>query len=77
MVAGRELSVVGYDDIEGQGLLASERPILTTINNPFERIGRRMAELLLNQILHGQRQIIHERMPVSLVVRETAGPAIF
>lgn len=64
---GKDLSVVGYDDIEG------DDAVLTTVRNPVERIGRRMAELLLNQILHGQTAIIHERVPVSLMVRQTTG----
>jgi LacI family transcriptional regulator len=76
LTPGRELSLVGYDNIEGQNASWSGRPIMTTINNPFERIGRRMADLLLNQILHGQTQIINERVPVSLVVRETTGPVL-
>ncbi len=74
LVPGRDLSVIGYDNIEVHNPRPGEKPVLTTIDLPFERIGRRMAELLLNQILHGQTQIIHERVPVSLVVRETTGP---
>ena len=74
LTPGRELSLVGYDNTEEQFPIPGHRPILTTINNPFERVGRRMAELLMNQVLHGQTAIIHERVPVSLVVRQTTGP---
>ncbi len=71
--AGADLSVVGYDNIEERGMEPADRAILTTIDNPGERIGRRMAELLLNQIVHGQTQVVHERLPAKLVVRETTG----
>jgi DNA-binding LacI/PurR family transcriptional regulator len=76
LTPGRELSVAGYDNIEEQSATSGVQPMITTINNPFERIGRRMAELLLNQILHGQTAIIHERVPVSLVVRQSTGPVL-
>jgi DNA-binding LacI/PurR family transcriptional regulator len=76
LVPGRDLSVIGYDNLEVHRPRPGEKPILTTIDLPFERVGRRMAELLLNQILHGQTAIIHERVPVSLVVRETTGPCL-
>jgi DNA-binding LacI/PurR family transcriptional regulator len=76
LVPGRDLSVIGYDNLEVHRRRPGEKPILTTIDLPFERVGRRMAELLLNQILHGQTAIIHERVPVSLVVRETTGPCL-
>ncbi len=74
LVPGRDLSVAGYDNLEAEGRKAPDQAVLTTINNPFERIGRRMAELLTNQIEQGQTAIIHERVPVSLVVRSTTGP---
>jgi LacI family transcriptional regulator len=71
--AGADLSVVGYDNVEERGAEPVDRAILTTIDNPGERIGRRMAELLLNQIVHGQTQVVHERLPAKLVVRATTG----
>jgi LacI family transcriptional regulator len=74
--AGVDLSVVGYDNIEERGAEPASRAILTTIDNPGERIGRRMAELLLNQIVHGQTQVVHERLPAKLIVRETTGKPI-
>jgi LacI family transcriptional regulator len=74
LVAGEDLSVVGFDNIEPRDPSTRRHPILTTIDNPFERIGQRMAELLLNQIEQGQNQIVHERLPSSLIVRRTTGP---
>lgn len=70
---GIDLSVVGFDNIEPQQDSPERPAILTTISNPLERRGQRMAELLLNQILHKQTQIIHERIPTKLVVRSSTG----
>jgi DNA-binding LacI/PurR family transcriptional regulator len=74
LTPGRDLSLVGFDNIEQRRRPPAEHPTLTTIHNPLERRGERMAELLLNQILHGQTQIIHERVPVRLIVRHSTGP---
>lgn len=71
---GRDLSVVGMDNLEVRKPLGMETPVLTTIDNPTDIIGRRAAELLLNQILHGQTQIVHERIPAELIVRSSTGP---
>jgi LacI family transcriptional regulator len=74
LTPGREISLTGYDNIEQRGPAPVEHPVLTTLDNPTDRIGRRMADLLLNQILHDQSQIVHERLPARLIVRETSGP---
>jgi LacI family transcriptional regulator len=74
LIPGKHLSLAGYDNLEVRGPLPSKNPFLTTVDNPLDQIGQRMAELLLNQILHGQTQIVHERLPAPLIVRESTGP---
>jgi LacI family transcriptional regulator len=74
LVPGRDISLVGYDDIESEQPERFTSPILTTISTPWEAIGKRCGELLLNQIIHKQNQVVHERLPVSLVVRGSTGP---
>ena len=74
MRPGRELSLVSHDNIEEKGASPVKSPVLTTIDGPLEAIGYRISELLLNQILHSQLQIIHERLPVRLIVRSSTGP---
>lgn len=70
---GRDLSLIGYDDLEGEGLF-KEHAGLTTIDKRTDLVGQRLGELLLNQIRHNQTQICHERIPVSLIVRQSTGP---
>lgn len=71
--AGKDLSVVGYDNIEQRGSNPSEQPFLTTVDVPNDIVGRRCAERLLEQVLYGHRSIVHEYIPVKLIVRETTG----
>lgn len=74
--APEDLSVVGYDNSEQHGADKMDHPILTTVGNPFKRIGQRMGELLLNQILQNQTEIVHERIPADMIIRQTSGPAL-
>lgn len=73
LTPGKDLSIIGHDNIEQRGTTPAEHPILTTIDVPFDVIGQRCAERLLEQALNGQRNIIHERIPVKLVIRKTTG----
>lgn len=69
----RDLSLVGVDNLEQRGSPPVANPIITTVDNPLDLIGRRMAELLINQIELKQTQIVHERIPAPLIVRQTTG----
>jgi LacI family transcriptional regulator len=66
------LSIVGYNDMP---FVEWWRPALTTVRIPQYDIGREAARLLLEQLADGAdrpaKQIL---MPVSLVVRSSAGP---
>lgn len=73
--AGREISIVGYDGTESRDSRFKNKPILSTIDPNVNVLGNRCGELLLNQVLRGQRQIVHEYLPVvELLVRQTSGP---
>ncbi len=74
LVPGKDISIVGYDNLEQRRPDPVEHPILTTIDNPVDLRGQRCGEFLLNQILQKQHQIVHEHIPVSLIIRETTGP---
>lgn len=71
---GRDISVIGFDNVEVRGLHPSDHPILTTIDFSLSDLGRHIGEILLRQILYHQKQIIHENLPVELIVRDTTGP---
>ena len=66
----RDLSIVGFDDLEFAGQIA---PSLTTIHVPAEEIGLRAAEYLLARIA-GQPVATTTEVAVNLIVRESSGP---
>ncbi len=70
--AGRDLSIVGCDDIS-----EAEQwfPGLTTIRNHEDQIGRNAAEMLLARIAQPQRPRERRLIPVDLIVRGTTAPA--
>ncbi|MEV0718421.1 substrate-binding domain-containing protein, partial [Asanoa sp. NPDC050611] len=65
---GRDVSVVGFDDIPEA---AAEN--LTTISQPAAERGRRSGELLIDPPIDPTDRTVV--LPTSLVVRATTGPA--
>ncbi len=68
-----DISVIGYDDVERH----SPRPaLLTTLHQPFDKMGRRAVELLLRRLAGaetpGAKQ--HVLLPTPLVKRATCRP---
>jgi len=67
-------AIVGYDNIEGSGRFQTDKPVLTTVDNPRAAIGKRIGRRLINQMIHGQMEIVCERIPARLIVRSSTGP---
>ena len=65
----RELSVVGFDDIEVAAYVG-----LTTVRQPLLESGRRGAELLLQALAGPPVHPLRELLPLELIVRDTTGP---
>ncbi len=66
---GKDLMVVGTDDLPFAGLL---KPGLTSVRPDVERIGFEGAKLLHHLITGKAQSPIHIRLPVELVIRESA-----
>jgi LacI family transcriptional regulator, galactose operon repressor len=66
----RDLSVVGFDDIEVAAYVG-----LTTVRQPLLESGRRGAELLLQALDGPPARPLRELLPLELIVRGTTGPA--
>ncbi|GAA1851488.1 LacI family DNA-binding transcriptional regulator [Myceligenerans crystallogenes] len=67
-----DVSVVGFDDID---LSAQLWPPLTTIEQDFAEIGRRLVNLLLRQVRDAEDLAdTHEVVPVRLVERSSTAP---
>jgi LacI family transcriptional regulator len=75
LTVGRDLSVVGFDDIP---LAEHAHPPLTTVRQPVYEIGRQVCRMLV-QILAGEpphveaRQVLFEP---ELVIRDSCGPPL-
>ncbi|GAA1602556.1 LacI family DNA-binding transcriptional regulator [Actinoplanes couchii] len=66
-----DLSVAGFDDIE---LGRACRPMLTTVRQPLEEMGRMAVHLLLRMLGGHRLDALHVELATELVVRESTGP---
>ena len=67
-----DVSVVGFNDMP---FAADFSPSLTTVRMPLRELGTEAARLLLVGIEAGRQDPVTLTMPVSLVVRDSTGPA--
>lgn len=70
LTAGKDVSVIGFDNVS---LSRHWQPELTTIAQPFRKIGFLLMESLLNMI-HGKEQFPHKLVQPDLMIRESTGP---
>ncbi len=63
-----DLSIIGFDDIPQA---AHVHPLLTTVRQPLEEMGRAAALLLLQYIAHPDAPIERIKLPTELVVRQS------
>ncbi|WP_235543284.1 LacI family DNA-binding transcriptional regulator [Phycicoccus sp. Soil803] len=68
--APRDVAVTGFD-----GILAGRvsRPMLTTVRQPMEEMGRAVVDVLINQLGARDRAPEHRQLSASLVLRESCG----
>jgi alanine racemase len=72
LVVPRDLSVVGFDDID---LARYTSPPLTTVHQPVRRKGEEAVRLLLAQVDTRETTVPEQvRLPTRLIVRGTTGP---
>ncbi|HEX6365553.1 MAG TPA: LacI family DNA-binding transcriptional regulator [Agromyces sp.] len=67
-----DISVIGYNDMP---FAADFAPALTTVRVPLREIGIEAARLLLDGIEAGHQESSTLSLPVSLIVRDSTGPA--
>ena len=65
-----DIAVVGYDDTP---VAMATRPLLTTVRQPIDAMGRAMAHLLLRRIEHPDEPPSHVIFAAELIVRESSG----
>lgn len=67
----QDLSVAGFDDIE---LSRATRPMLTTVRQPLQEMGRMAVTQLLRLQERHRLDALHVDLATELVVRESTGP---
>jgi DNA-binding LacI/PurR family transcriptional regulator len=67
-----DVAIVSYD---GTVLSMSTRPMLSTVRQPIEEMGRAMAQLLLRRIEKPDAPFNHVIFTTELIVRESSGAA--
>jgi LacI family transcriptional regulator len=71
MSVPRDLSVIGFDDLRFGAFL---NPPLSTVRLPLQEVGARAVERLMERI-SGRREVVSDRLPIHLVVRESTALA--
>lgn len=71
LVPGRDISVVGFDDIQDAAL--AEPPLTTMAVSPYD-LGRKLAKVALDRIKDRDMPVSTVLVPARLVVRGTCGP---
>ena len=70
LIPGKDVSVVGFDNVS---ISKHWQPELTTIEQPFRKIGFLLMESLLNMI-QGKEEYPHKLVQPELIIRESTGP---
>ncbi|MCT2583563.1 LacI family DNA-binding transcriptional regulator [Actinophytocola gossypii] len=64
-----DVAVIGFDDSE---LARNTNPLLTSVSQPTQRMGRKLAELLITQLRDPDAKLAPVILPTELVRRESA-----
>lgn len=65
---GKDYALIGYDDSDVATMI---QPQLTSVNVPLFEMGKRAAESILNILLKGHTGAFQERLPVTLIERDS------
>jgi LacI family transcriptional regulator len=68
-----ELSIAGFDDID---LAQATRPLLTTVRQPLQEMGRLAVSLLIRLMERHRLDALHVELAAELVVRDSTGPVL-
>jgi DNA-binding LacI/PurR family transcriptional regulator len=71
---GSEIRILGFDNIEGYGLVSERGEFLSSVDLPRRRIGVEAAKLLLKNLEHPKDCWDAIKVPSSLVLRKSWHP---
>ncbi|HEY0497834.1 MAG TPA: substrate-binding domain-containing protein [Kutzneria sp.] len=67
----QDLSIAGFDDID---LARATRPLLTTVRQPLEEMGRMAVTLLMRLLERHQLEALHVELATELIIRDSTAP---
>jgi LacI family transcriptional regulator len=70
---GRDISVIGYDNLEGNPNYKSEKPFLATILKDTALSGDLIADMLIDRIAESQLKAEIKEVPSTFIKRESLG----
>lgn len=73
---GRDYRLASFDNLETDGFLPLEVPVLTSVNNPKREIGETAAGLLLDSAIRTSATVHICRVPCDLAIRRSLSPAV-
>lgn len=71
LTPGKDIDLIGYDDLESAGILPFDKPFLTTIGKPRGQAGREAARVCLRSIEDPNNTIWIAKLPTHLIVRQS------
>ena len=73
---GKDIGIVGYDNIEESPNFPTKEPFLTTIDPDNRRMGRVIAEMLLDRIRNPTSTPATRSIPARLIIRKSLGEPV-
>ena len=72
LTPGKDMALLSYDDLEGDGLCPFGEPVMTSLRIPRQRIAERAAELLIARSEYrGEPEYLAVSVPVRLILRQS------
>lgn len=75
MIVGQDVSIITHDDRLSYFHSNEDVPIFTSTKSSVREAGRRLAEMLIQQISNPDKELSSELLEVELVIGKSTGPA--
>ena len=63
-----DVSIIGFDDIPQAELV---RPVLTSVRQPLEQMGRLATQMLIDKLKNPQKELGRIELPTELIIRDS------
>lgn len=70
---GIDISLTSYDDLEGDGFLPFDKPMISSVGNHKKEIAKEAVSILLEAIEHQKQRTTILRIPTNFIQRDSSG----